>query len=1487
MSEQTWGYPTVRPTLRSRMLSTALAAALSALSLSGAVTAAHADPLPDASSPQLPLDESQASIQAQATGKAVAVDAATTSTVSEMANPDGTFTLTQSVAPVRKYASGSWKELDSTLVRRSDGTVAPALTTSGLTLSGGGDGPLAVMKHRGRSLSLAVPASIGTLPSPTLDGSNATYADVLDGVDLKVTADSQGGFSEVLVVKNAEAAANPALDMLAFPAKTKNVTLATDAAGNITAKDTADRTVFSAPAPLMWDSATTEAAGPSALTASKTAVAGTTDTVSGTGEADVSGTDKPGAGAHIAAVAASYVSGAIRLTPDARLLSASSTVYPVYIDPTYSAAGGTLTSWTWVNAAYPGTSYWKDSSATGLHVGYQGWETPYHRSRTYTKLAVDSRIFGATIIDSHYYATETYAPSCTATAVELWQTDSIDSATTWSNQPSWKNQWGTKSVAYGYSPSCPAKSLGFDVTSHMQNIANDGNLSNITLGLQAGDEYDKYGWKKFDHATISMSTTYDHRPNKPSTLVTSPATTCTSTIKTTGDGDVTFYAKVSDPDGGTLSNTFNITKTSGGAQIAKPTVSAASGKNAAYTVKKSVLEAAAGGSVLGVSWNVTSSDGTYSSAVSATCKFLFDPSRPGAPSIADTSGSDCGDDASPLTYQVGTPAGFTLAPNASGGTTASYLYQLNGTTPISLTSTGTGTSISVTPTRGTNVLTVTAVSAGGNIGDTANCILTAAPAATADDGDLTGDGIPDLTAVGAQAGLSAGLWLAHGTAGGQLTTSATDLGAQGTGANSAGLPTDWNGTQAITGHFQSGAGFNDVLDYDPATGRGSVLFGSGDGSALRPFSGDQVNVNPTAFTDGTGSKATSIASGGNLYHTLNGEPATGYPDLLVIVGGQLWDEPGVSFPGAFVGVDNAVWLADTNPAGTGDWTGWSLTSSLTDGLPALFARNTSTGALYYYTPQQLQDLAFGTTVTPLQVASSGYASATLPVLQAADLNADGTPDLRTVSSNGASTTRILNPATGTLTAQTAQTLIAPGHTWPLSDGTEGGATSAADTSAGLTLTGGAGATWDTDDNVFFSSNLALDGTTSSTMTSSAALSTSSAFTLSAWVKPAATGGVIASQDGVHNSGFLLYPQSNKEWSFCLATSDTTRGYDCIAGGSAIIGQWTHLTITYDPTSKAMTLYADDRPIARGSHTAVSGFTGKFTLGNDLINDVRSAYFRGNLADVQIWNGAALTAVQVGTMANITLPKAPYSFADVTDATGDGNVDLVAADATGSLWLYPGNGNGGWSSAAVYVGSGLSTHTFAGIGDFNRDGYADTVAMAPGGTLRLFPGDIGNDLLTPVTNFPSGWNGYTFAGIADFNRDGKTDLIGRHPDGTLNLFPGTGTGASLGTSVQIGTGWNPYTFAGIADLNSDTNPDVIARDDATGILWLYPGNGSNGFGARSQIGTGWNPYTFAGIGDFNGDGNPDVIVRDDTTRILWLYPRSATAFSTRQQIGAGW
>ena len=177
----------------------------------------------------------------------------------------------------------------------------------------------------------------------------------------------------------------------------------------------------------------------------------------------------------------------------------------------------------------------------------------------------------------------------------------------------------------------------------------------------------------------------------------------------------------------------------------------------------------------------------------------------------------------------------------------------------------------------------------------------------------------------------------------------------------------------------------------------------------------------------------------------------------------------------------------------------------------------------------------------------------------------------------------------------------------------------------------------------------------------------------------------------------------------------------------------------------------------------------------------------------------------------------------TDFTGDGNADVVARDTAGKLWVYPGNGTGGWLARRL-VGSGWNT--FTGL-------------VVPG----------------------------------DFSGDGNPDVLARDAAGELWMYQGNGTGGWL-PRVKIGTGWNSMTALVPGDFSGDGNPDVLARD-AVGVLWMYRGNGTGGWLLnRVKIGTGWNSMTARGPGDFTGDGKADVLARDAAGE-LYLYRGNGT------------
>ena len=200
-----------------------------------------------------------------------------------------------------------------------------------------------------------------------------------------------------------------------------------------------------------------------------------------------------------------------------------------------------------------------------------------------------------------------------------------------------------------------------------------------------------------------------------------------------------------------------------------------------------------------------------------------------------------------------------------------------------------------------------------------------------------------------------------------------------------------------------------------------------------------------------------------------------------------------------------------------------------------------------------------------------------------------------------------------------------------------------------------------------------------------------------------------------------------------------------------------------------------------------------------------------------------------------------SAAAVGDLDTDSRPELVARRAIdGALLLYSGLGAAGFR-AARQVGNGWHVvNLIVGVGDLDSDGRRDLVARRTSeGSLWLYPGR-GDGGFGAARQIGTGWSTMdAVVGSGDWNGDLTMDVIARKStDGSLWLYPGTGTGA-FGAARQIGHGWDfMNSIVAPGDWDSDGRGDLVARRTADGSLWLYPGTSSAGLGPSRQIGRGW-------------------------------------------------
>jgi SpoIID/LytB domain protein len=187
-------------------------------------------------------------------------------------------------------------------------------------------------------------------------------------------------------------------------------------------------------------------------------------------------------------------------------------------------------------------------------------------------------------------------------------------------------------------------------------------------------------------------------------------------------------------------------------------------------------------------------------------------------------------------------------------------------------------------------------------------------------------------------------------------------------------------------------------------------------------------------------------------------------------------------------------------------------------------------------------------------------------------------------------------------------------------------------------------------------------------------------------------------------------------------------------------------------------------------------------------------------------------------------------------------DVLVQDAAGGLFLRRGLGNSTFAPP-VAIGKGWTIHDLVlPVGDFDGDGLTDLLARhASDGALWLYRGN-GKGGFAGYRTVGTGWQVFTaVVGPGDLTGDGHPDVLARKADGTLWLYPGNGRGGWL-ASRQVGSGWQVFdALTGGGDFTGDGRADLLARTPE-GRLYLYPGDGAGGWGARSLVGNGWQIFS---------------------------------------------
>ncbi|WP_156926036.1 LamG domain-containing protein [Glycomyces arizonensis] len=600
-----------------------------------------------------------AAAEAEATGDNVEIESLGSADSEVYAAPDGTFIEEIAMEPFQaQLADGTWTAIDNTLIASGHGTFVPATSDTGLELSGGGDTVIAsITDVHGRSMAYTWHEA---LPTPTVEGDTATYAEIIPGVDLKVRA-TNDGFAKVFEIKTPEAAASAEVATLELGIELDGFSAAIGETGALEILDYAGNTIYTGPTPTMWD-----ATAPS----------------EGVGD-DASEDWSPSTFARMAEVATAYADDTLTLTPDQALLTDPEAVFPIRIDPRWvdvdRSHWALASSWSSYrdHNYYDGGSFEKSSSGTA-RLG-RAWDDYVGDMEQTWRLAFEfptSKFRGRQILDANLNMQMTYswARSCDGVTPSygIYELETNLKRWTWNNNGDWGTKLATRDE--GVTSGCGApRDIHTDVTDYVADVAGTGDRV-IQFGLKVSDEsaccnsFRRFGPEKTDSGSggVSLSVKYNTPPNRPGSFtIDGQPCGANSDVELGAADSWTVSATFSDAEGDTMDGLLEWTDQATGDSQSWPT-SASNGDKSNWTVYKDDLP--------GDAYTVTVRARDTEDALSARsggCTVTIDTTPPEPPTVTSTIYPDDGE----IHGSIGKTGRFTM--NSISEDTAGYDWSLH------------------------------------------------------------------------------------------------------------------------------------------------------------------------------------------------------------------------------------------------------------------------------------------------------------------------------------------------------------------------------------------------------------------------------------------------------------------------------------------------------------------------------------------------------------------------------------------------------------------------------------------------------------------------------------------------------------------------------------------------------------------------------------------------------------------------------------------